>query len=328
MADMARVLVSYHFGGIYMDLDFYCHRPFRCLVQRAQKQWQTQTFTQTGASASNSSSTAALPRDVLVVAREPLAHAVLFRKKTRVVIQVGTTALYYTSLHPRIFSLFLFYRTFLSDMKFHRLYLQDFFLATPRHPFLHWLLEDRLQLFLRSRRAGAPDSNNSSNNISANASEAAVFPKGPFSYSIERDIDRYRSSVPAAGAGDEAIIELAEDVLHPLIDATNSRLASECANHRSAAGESMDPLSAAREQVCRAIQQRVYFAPSSNTVLVHMWTHVYLGERDLSLLCATCLTLFVLMLLQTVTGWSFVRGLYNAWTYSTVQSALPPTDQC
>ena len=26
MADMARVLVVYHYGGIYMDLDFYCHR--------------------------------------------------------------------------------------------------------------------------------------------------------------------------------------------------------------------------------------------------------------------------------------------------------------
>lgn len=26
MADMARVLVIYHFGGIYMDLDFYCYR--------------------------------------------------------------------------------------------------------------------------------------------------------------------------------------------------------------------------------------------------------------------------------------------------------------
>lgn len=26
MADMARVLVIYHYGGIYMDLDFYCHR--------------------------------------------------------------------------------------------------------------------------------------------------------------------------------------------------------------------------------------------------------------------------------------------------------------
>ena len=26
MADMARVLVIYHYGGTYMDLDFYCHR--------------------------------------------------------------------------------------------------------------------------------------------------------------------------------------------------------------------------------------------------------------------------------------------------------------
>ena len=33
MADMARVLVMYHYGGIYMDLDFYCHRPFTCLIE-------------------------------------------------------------------------------------------------------------------------------------------------------------------------------------------------------------------------------------------------------------------------------------------------------
>jgi mannosyltransferase OCH1-like enzyme len=31
MADMARVLVIYHYGGIYMDLDFYCYRCFQLL---------------------------------------------------------------------------------------------------------------------------------------------------------------------------------------------------------------------------------------------------------------------------------------------------------
>jgi len=37
MADMARVLLSYHYGGIYMDLDFYCHRPFSCLETQVSK---------------------------------------------------------------------------------------------------------------------------------------------------------------------------------------------------------------------------------------------------------------------------------------------------
>jgi inositol phosphorylceramide mannosyltransferase catalytic subunit len=32
MADMARVLVIYHYGGIYMDLDFYCYRYIPSLV--------------------------------------------------------------------------------------------------------------------------------------------------------------------------------------------------------------------------------------------------------------------------------------------------------
>ena len=32
MADMARVLVIYHYGGIYMDLDFYCYRSIHAFI--------------------------------------------------------------------------------------------------------------------------------------------------------------------------------------------------------------------------------------------------------------------------------------------------------
>lgn len=79
MADMARVLVAYHYGGIYMDLDFYCHRPFRCLIKQVVQQITT---------------AGSVAKDILVVAREPLAHAVLFRSKPRVVIQVYISTLY------------------------------------------------------------------------------------------------------------------------------------------------------------------------------------------------------------------------------------------
>jgi len=98
MADMARVLLAYHFGGIYMDLDFYCHRPFKCLLSHVrdlliQQQQQTLAHRMLSNTHSNATSTTTpaslpLPKDVLVVSREPLAHAVLFRNKTRVVIQV------------------------------------------------------------------------------------------------------------------------------------------------------------------------------------------------------------------------------------------------
>jgi hypothetical protein len=84
-----------------MDLDFYCHRPFRCLLKRVHKFVQLQhTDTvvrrtlEDGLIGNSTYKQAApveagpLPTDILAVSREPLAHAVLFRNKTRVIIQV------------------------------------------------------------------------------------------------------------------------------------------------------------------------------------------------------------------------------------------------
>jgi hypothetical protein len=65
-----------------MDLDFHCHRPFRCLVDHVGKAIQHKR---------GDSPSGPAPKHVLVVAREPLAHAVVFRNKTRVVIQVRAT---------------------------------------------------------------------------------------------------------------------------------------------------------------------------------------------------------------------------------------------
>jgi mannosyltransferase OCH1-like enzyme len=78
MADMARVLLSYHYGGVYMDLDFYCYRPLHCL--------ESLIITNTrGSGAFNSRKQT---KDILIVSREPFVHAALFRKQERVVIQV------------------------------------------------------------------------------------------------------------------------------------------------------------------------------------------------------------------------------------------------
>ena len=121
MADMARVLMIYHYGGIYMDLDFYCHRslesaiycfisschmyvvtpltcwinicffrPFTCIVDRLLP--QTEALRD--------------EKDVLIVSLEPTIHANIFRNKDRVVIQ-------------------------------------DFYMSTARHPFFKWFLDDR-----------------------------------------------------------------------------------------------------------------------------------------------------------------------------------------
>jgi hypothetical protein len=241
MADMARVLIMYHFGGLYLDLDFYCHRPFHCLLRQALKhldkvdnhfvprmdrtgggggggghsstqaqqrqrrhrrRLQTSGNNSTTAAATSAPVASAAPAlsatgntgivpphllqqqsgdNVLIVSLEPLAHALLLRNKTRVVIQ-------------------------------------DFYMATPKHPFFYWLLQDRLTVFNASVASKSHSSSSSSSSSSsrdgtdASAATAAtstatatatattikreegvLFPKGPFSYSIEIDIDRWNA---------------------------------------------------------------------------------------------------------------------------------------
>ena len=129
MADMARFLIIYHYGGIYMDLDFYCHKPFDCLIASLYASY----LPSTQYSANHS---------LFVVSLEPLIHAKFLRSKSRVVIQ-------------------------------------DFFLSSPRHPFVHWLLHDRLAAYKdqKARQATNPK---------------VKLDDRPFSFSIEDDIDRYR----------------------------------------------------------------------------------------------------------------------------------------
>ena len=77
MADMARFLIIYHYGGIYMDLDFYCHKPFSCLIESLSSKYLPKN---TLASTNTNSS-------LFVVSLEPRVHGLLFRSKPRVVIQ-------------------------------------------------------------------------------------------------------------------------------------------------------------------------------------------------------------------------------------------------
>ena len=83
MADMARVLVMYHYGGIYMDLDFYCHRPFTCLIESLLPTELLGDDRGEGSagSSSRSSSSSSVSKDMLVVSLEPAVHANIFRDK-------------------------------------------------------------------------------------------------------------------------------------------------------------------------------------------------------------------------------------------------------
>ena len=263
MADMARVLIIYHFGGIYMDLDFYCHRPFHCLINSLQS-----TYLSSKPNADN----------LLVVSAEPVVHATIFRSKQRVIIQ-------------------------------------DFFMCTPKHPFLKWLLDDRQDEYHKQLELRQLD-------------PSVKFTKGPFSYSIDKDIDRYHAYIRSLRSGQSTdtpkdsesnarklaekipahmrqeksnkhlhvghILELPESVLHPLIDQTNSRLYSVCGSR------DIPPAAAAS---CEKVNNKQFFNPTANTVAVHMWTHIYLT-------------------------FNMLRTMYSRNIYDGVERALPPTFSC
>ena len=194
MADMARVLVAYHFGGLYMDLDFYCVRPFRCLTQFLPQEID--------------------PDDhILLVPQETKMHSTVFRKKERVIIQ-------------------------------------DFFFATPKHPFFKYLLDDRMADFNKDPEHHA---------------------KGPFGYHIEEDIDKFRSSLSSTSFNDGRkifVVELRDDVLHSLADGTHSKLPIVCYSNK---------VTAVNVESCRQYRKGELFQPSRNTIAVHMWFHTYLG---------------------------------------------------
>jgi hypothetical protein len=254
MADMARILLIYYYGGFYFDLDFICHRPFHCLLDMASEM-----------SSSSTSGNHTSHDDILVVSQEPTVHANIFREKEEVIIQ-------------------------------------DFFMGTPRHPFLGWLLDDRLTRFyddLHHERSP---------------------PKGPFSYSIEDDLDmwmkvvgqreptttvekgtiremeRLRSKYGVTTTFKKAdIVVLPEDVLHSLVDSTNSRLNVVCHNK-----EAITQLNSAS---CSDVRSKLFFRPSERTIAVHMWSHTYLG-------------------------FSFLRGIYMWARYAHVERTLPPLQTC
>jgi hypothetical protein len=147
MADMARVLITYHYGGIYLDLDFYCYRSFECLESYILSQLKeadpslTSSFPplssfQTRNTSYASFTPALTSSDILVVSREPEIHSRFIHNQSRIVIQ-------------------------------------DFFFATPKHPFLKWFLDKRNNEFQKAKSIGMTTM------------------KGPFSYSIQSTLDEY-----------------------------------------------------------------------------------------------------------------------------------------
>jgi hypothetical protein len=293
MADMARVLLVYHFGGLYMDLDFYCHRPIRCLHQYAvhhiehalthsgQAHLHSLLSLQTQSSSSQSSQepTVRGTAHVLVVSREPRIHSQFLHGKTRCVIQ-------------------------------------DLFLSTAKHPFFRWLLDfvnerflaDELQVSrsgpfsysiekyldmyykLRPMTLLSDDLHETSVAFTTAASNT--------SSSSSNNSLRQHGNATAASPGMylEAIFEMPSEVTHPLVDSSNSKLLDHCKKHHARG----DPILAT---ACKNLQAGKYLVPGRHTIMSHMWTHSYLQ-------------------------FSFLRGWYEHFEYQHVERSLPPTNTC
>jgi hypothetical protein len=284
MADMARVILAYHFGGIYMDLDFYCHRPMLCLENYA-VQVLTRRFPHY-----NLSRHLLMQHkvNILLLPREPLMHSLYLHGRPRVIIQ-------------------------------------DLYMATPKHPFLQWLLNDLTVEFVQ-------------NNFTLTR-------KGPLSYSIDPLLDEYYrehnfTTIPSSPGSERSslayveedcaqlfqdaqypesnqtvkvshygrsrcqmIIEVDEHILHPLLDASNHRLHDGCTREQFD-DKLTDVQKSFLRDHCQRLNSGKYLAAALHeTVLVHMWTHSFLD-------------------------WSFLRGWYDQGTYVNVERSLPATKEC
>jgi hypothetical protein len=287
MADMARMLIAYHFGGLYIDLDFYCYRTFECLENYVLHQLIEHL---TPAANATQAERNAMKRELLddssafmVVSREPDLHARYIHQQSRIVIQ-------------------------------------DFFLLTPKHPFLKWFIDRENKNYLQNKEKNLE------------------MKKGPFSYSIQTTLDDYyreqghrlyeergslvatrtlpattkdsgfsektrrqhwrrrraltnstdvssssnrdnresskitsTSSATRTGTPREFILEMKAEIVHPLVDSTNSRIPQNCQKKEQ---NEQYGLTA----TCNAFSKGKYLYPTINTMLVHMWTHSFLSN--------------------------------------------------
>ena len=177
MADMARILYVYHYGGIYMDLDFYCVRNFDCMIKNIEKQYN------------------------LNILREEHIH---YKKAGHVLIVPN---------EPYLQSIMLYLNN--------RTIIQDYFAATPKHPFFKWLLDERNSYFHASQPHTLQYQFDSSTAAHKNdtTTETSHFsfsqfypnkvdlpihlqytfnPKKPFSHHFDQDLDRYYYSMSTA----------------------------------------------------------------------------------------------------------------------------------
>ena len=226
MADMARILYVYHYGGIYMDLDFYCVKNFDCMIQNIEKSYDVTILQQERLHHHH-------PSHVLIVPNEPYLQSIMLYLNNRTIIQ-------------------------------------DYFAATPKHPFLKWILDERNTFFhsIRAMDATAKETSSktttTTTTTTTTATTAAAAARGnnnqltfskyfpsynelpshlqyyfnsrkPFSHHFDQDLDRYyylmaasikkikvlassntnTNSHNSSSSNNKAIHKLAKAALHP-----------------------------------------------------------------------------------------------------------------
>ena len=189
-------------------------------------------------------------------------------------------------------------------------------MATPKHPFFKFILDNRLADFHRNGNTSV---------------------KGPFSYHIHKDIDAFQKTNSKLATDERAVIvELTEDVLHPLVDSSNHKLYDKCpstlmeSGFRWLFGRQEDkkiatlPVNSVQRS-CELVKKGLFFRPTGDTILVHMWTHVYLG---IAIQLNAGLMKGMSFIHVCVVGWNFIRRTYNSNVYSQVETILPQSQTC
>jgi hypothetical protein len=303
MADMARVLLTYHFGGIYMDLDFYCFKSFECLEHYILNEINHFDLTMTEKEFSQS--------NILVVSREPDIHSLYLHHRNRVVIQDFFMS---TPKHP-FFKWLLDYVN--NDFQKKNGQLNNkgpFSYSIQHHLDLYYNLTNmkiidhadslyamrempQLAATVKPKRRNLVATVNATTASSAssvrpktNATAVVKAKPGPIK-SFNSSAISNRLKLPNTinttstwhspteqnkSRSKEILLEIKADVLHPLIDSSNQNLAKGCKSEtdEEKAAHGLPTL----VNACDRLAEGKYLTATEDTMMVHMWTHTYLSK--------------------------------------------------
>ncbi|RYH01330.1 hypothetical protein EON65_48415 [archaeon] len=303
MADMARMLLVYHYGGAYMDLDFLCHKPLYCLERHVKHHIQSLLHEEIKQNS-----------HVLVLSREPVSHAIMLHHRQRTVIQDFFLA---TPKHPTL--------KFILDM--HNWLFQTNPMQFLKEKPFSYSIEKELDKYYAKVEVGVGEDRDRSRRINDRNMSSL------FAHNLST-ANQSSSSATTSAPTPVYIYELPSYLLHPLLDGTNGKLHEGCKAYLRregrAGGEvrgnhSVPSIDDELSRQCIHVYKKDYLVSGADngnninhgnnrdsaaalrgyeaSIMVHMWTHTFLG-------------------------WSSLRGLYKWGEYREVEKRLLPTFTC